>query len=336
MESVLTGDIGGTNARFVLFRDGQCIESSMQILPVAERPNLADTIAAYLEAADCGPIDKIALSVASTAEYTDEMELTNCDVSFKVSELVARFSLQQARVVNDFTAAALGVVSLPQEHLQLIHKGESSDTNDGMQAPHAPRAVLGPGTGLGVSGLFYSGSHWVPLQGQGGHVTMTVQTARELAIRDELAKVHGHVSAERYLSGIGTVGVYEAICKLDNLANQYTDAKDISTNAINGSCTACSEVMQLFCKYLGVVAGDLAVTLGSTGGIYIAGGIVPSLGEYFTNSDFLHWLHYKGRFSEFVSDMPVWVVTGGEPALFGAHQSLEPHYDNYGFTVHSC
>lgn len=328
METVLTGDIGGTNARFALFNDGQFIESSLRKLPVADYPDLADTIATYLAGADVTGVSKIALSVASTAEYCDFMELTNNNVSFKVSDLVARFGLQQARVVNDFTAAALGVVDLPEQNLQTIHPG-ITDT-------HAPKAVLGAGTGLGVSGLIYSGSHWIPLQGQGGHVTMTVQTERELAIQNVLAKKLGHVSAERYLSGPGTVGVYGAICELDSVPARFTDAEEISSSAINSTCVVCTEVMELFCKYLGVVAGDLAVTLGSSGGIYIAGGIVPHLGQYFTNSEFLHWLHYKGRFSEFVKDMPVRLVTGGEPALFGAHQSLKPWYDSYGYTVHAC
>ena len=326
METVLTGDIGGTNARFAIFRDGEFIESSLRKLPVAAYPDLADTIASYLE--DAGAVCKIALSVASTAEYSDEIELTNNNISFKVSDLVARFSLQQARVVNDFTAAALGVVSLPEKHLQVIHAASPED--------NGPKAVLGAGTGLGVSGLVYSGSHWIPLQGQGGHVSMIAQTDRELAIRNVLAEKLGHVSAERYLSGPGTVGVYLAICKIDGIVPQYKQAQEISAAAMNNSCPACAEVMELFCKYLGVVASDLAVTLGSSGGIYIAGGIVPSLGQYFTQSDFLHWLHYKGRFSDFVKEMPVWLVTGGEPALFGAYQSLKSYYDNYGYTVHAC
>ena len=330
METVLTGDIGGTNARFALFRDGQFIESSLAKLPVADYPDLADTIALYLAEAgnSAEAVSKIALSVASTAEYTDSMELTNCKVGFKVSDLVSRFGLVLARVVNDFTAAALGVVSLPEKDLKVIHPGLPD--NDG------PKAVLGAGTGLGVSGLVYSGSHWIPLQGQGGHVTMVSQTERELAIRNVLAEKLGHVSAERYLSGPGTVGVYQAICQLDSVPAKYTEAHEISASAMNNSCKVCCEVMELFCKNLGVVAGDLAVTLGSSGGIYIAGGIVPHLGDYFMDSEFLHWLHYKGRFSEFVKEMPVWLITGGEPALFGAYQSLKPSYDNYGYTVHAC
>ena len=326
MEIVLAGDIGGTNARFVLFRDGQYDESSLQKLPVDSHPDLADTIQQYLHGRE--PVSKIALSVASTAEYTDAMELTNANISFTVSDLVARFSLTQARVVNDFTAAALGVVSLPQQHLQVLHAG----TED----PLAPKAVIGAGTGLGVSGLVHSGTHWIPLQGQGGHVTMVAQTERELAVRKVMAERFGHVSAERYLSGPGTVSVYQAICKLDGVTASYSDAQEISTAAVKGTCDVCSEVMQLFCKYLGIVTGDLAVTLGSTGGVYIAGGIAPSLGEYFTRSEFLHWLHDKGRFSDFVKEMPVWLVTGGEPALFGAYQSLDTYYDSYGYTAYAC
>ena len=282
LETVLTGDIGGTNARFALFRDGQYIDSSLRTLPVADYPDLADTIAVYLDQAgkSAEAVSKIALSVASTAEYADFMELTNNKVSFKVSELVVRFGLQQARVVNDFTAAALGIVSLPEKNLQVIHSGVPDS--------EGPKAVLGAGTGLGVSGLVYSGSHWIPLQGQGGHVSMVSQTERELAIHNVLAEKFGHVSAERYLSGPGTVGVYQAICKLDSVTPKYTEAHDISASAINASCVVCSEVMELFCKNLGVIAGNLAVTLGSSGGIYIAGGIVPHLGDYFGNSEFLH------------------------------------------------
>ncbi len=330
METVLTGDIGGTNARFALFTEGQYIESSLRTLPVAEHPDLADTIAAYCVMAgeDAKAISKIALSVASTAEYADFMELTNNNVSFRVSDLVARFGLQQARVVNDFTAAALGIVSLPEQNLQLLHQAKVDSD--------APKAVLGAGTGLGVSGLVNAGTHWIPLQGQGGHVTMVAQTERELAIRNVIAEDLGHVSAERYLSGPGTVRVYNAICELEGAVPEFVKASDITAAAIDGRCSISGEVLRLFCKNLGIVAGDLAVTLGSSGGIYIAGGIVPHLGEYFTNSDFLYWLHYKGRFSEFVKDMPVWLVTGDEPALFGAHQSLKPYYDNLGYTVHAC
>lgn len=328
METVLCGDVGGTNARFVLFKDGVYAGDTLKTLPVGRHSDLADTIRDYLKLVECSEVDKIALSVASTAEYGDAMELTNNNVSFRVSDLVASFGLSQARVVNDFTAAALGVVRLPEENLIVLNNGQHDGT--------APRAVIGAGTGLGVSGLVYSGNHWIPLQGQGGHVTMAATTARELAIQSQMAKHFGHVSAERYLSGPGIVSVYDAICDIDNLPKELTSADEISAHAMDKRCKVSAEVMTLFCKYLGIVTGDLAVTLGSTGGIYIAGGIVPSLGDYFTRSEFLHWLHHKGRFSAFVEQMPVWVVTGGEPALYGAYDSLQPYYDSFGYTAYSC
>lgn len=327
MNTVLSGDIGGTNARFVLFQDGVYQAESFRVIAVVNHRNLADAVEEYLQLINNRSIDQASFSFASTHEYQDEMELTNSDLSLSVSGLLKRFALKRCRVVNDFTAAAVGVMSLPEDCLTQINAGQTD--------PYGPRAVIGPGTGLGVSGLVYTGSYWMPLQSQGGHVSMAAQSPRELAIYEILEKKYVHVSAERYLSGIGTVDVYKALCHLEGVAAVFTTAKQISGAAISGDCTLCAEVMQLFCKWLGVIAGNLAVTLGSTGGIYIAGGIVPQLGDYFLDSKFKYWLQNKGRFSEFVKDMPVWLVNGGEPALYGSYTCLHEDYDLFGFTVRS-
>lgn len=325
MNKVLTGDIGGTNARFVLFDNGHYQADTFRVIPVVKYRDLGDAIEAYLQQIDCRSVDQASFSFASTHEYQDLMELTNSDLSLSVSGLQKRFSLQRCRVVNDFTAAAVGIMSLPADCLSVIHQGRVDS--------RGPRAVIGPGTGLGVSGLVNAGSYWLPLQSQGGHVSMAAQTPRELAIYSVLENKYTHVSAERYLSGIGTVELYRAICQLDKLPAVYEKAEQVSAAAIEQRCVVCTEVLQLFCKWLGVVASDLAVTLGSTGGIYIAGGIVPRLGEFFLQSDFKYWLHNKGRFSEFVAEMPVSLVTGGEPALYGSYTCLDEHYDQFGFTV---
>lgn len=325
METVLTGDIGGTNARFVLFQDGVLQADSYRVIPVVKYADLGDAIAEYIRLVDGPDIQKASFSFASTAEYQDNMALTNSSMTVSVSGLLRRFALQRARVVNDFTAAAVGILSLPGEQLQKICGGESD--------PFGPRAVLGPGTGLGVSGLLYTGSYWLPLQSQGGHVSMAAQDARELQIYQQLSVAHSHVSAERYLSGPGTVNLYQAICAVDGVPVKFDLAADITASAIAGTCDVCAEVMHLFCKWLGVIAGNLAVTLGSTGGIYIAGGIVPQLGEFFMQSQFRSALHHKGRFSEFVAEMPVWLVRGGEPALYGSFTCLDKNYDGFGFTV---
>lgn len=325
MQSILTGDIGGTNARFVLFNDGIYQADTFRVIPVGEYTDLADAIDEYLRQTGLPRIAQASFSFASTHEYQDVMELTNSDLKVSVSGLVRRFSLERARVVNDFTAAAVGVLSLPDDCIQTI--------NTGAQNPFGPRAVIGPGTGLGVSGLVYTGEYWLPLQSQGGHVTIAAQNSRELSILSVLEDKYGHVSAERYLSGIGTVEVYQAICTVDGVAAEFTKASEISEAAICGSCVASAETMRLFCKWLGIVAGNLAVTLGATGGIYIAGGIVPRLGQFFIDSEFTYWLFKKGRFSGFVKDMPVSIVRSGEPALYGTYTCLQKHYDLFGFTA---
>ncbi len=325
MKTVLSGDVGGTNARFVLFEDGCYQAESFRVIPVINHRDLGDAVEEYLQLIGNPSLDQASFSFASTHEYQDAMELTNSELSLSVSGLLKRFSLKRCRVVNDFTAAAVGIISLPQSCLTQI--------SEGLNEPYGPRAVLGPGTGLGVSGLVYTGSYWLPLQSQGGHVSMAAQTARELAIYQVLVKKYTHVSAERYLSGIGTVEVYEALCQIEGVPRVFTKAEQISGAAISEECPLCIEVMQLFCKWLGVIASDLAVTLGSTGGIYIAGGIAPRLGNYFLESEFTYWLQNKGRFSEFVKDMPVWLVNGGEPALYGSYTCLQKDYDSFGFTV---
>ncbi len=323
---VLAGDIGGTNARFVLFVDGEYQADTFGAIPVADYSDLSDVVDLYLQGVQhprVGDCAQAAFSVASTADYRDEINLTNADLRFSISALRKRFSLTRAKVVNDFTAAALGVVCLDDASLLVLHEG--------IAEPSGPCAVIGPGTGLGVSGLLHTGEYWLPLQGQGGHVSMGAQNDRELAILTQIASVYGHVSAERYLSGTGIADVYQAICTIDGITPVHNSAAEIAPAAIDGSCPVSHEVMSLFCKFLGVVTGDLALTLGSTGGIYLAGGIAPKLGEFFLQSDFLASLHHKGRFSEFVKAMPVRMVIGGEPALYGAYASLASSYDQLGY-----
>lgn len=325
MQFILTGDIGGTNARFVLFRDGKYQDKSFRVIPVGDYSDLGDAVEEYLRQIDAPEIEQASFSFASTHEYQDTMELTNSDLTLSVSGLVERFSLSRARVVNDFTAAAVGALSLPADCLQIINQGQEEN--------YGPKAVIGAGTGLGVSGLVYTGEYWLPLQSQGGHVTIAAQNSRELAIFDVIEARYRHVSAERLLSGPGTVEVYQAICIVDGRDARFDQASEISQAAIEGSCEMSLETMQMFCKWLGIVAGNLAVTLGATGGIYLAGGIVPRLGSFFANSDFQYWLCKKGRFSEWVQNMPVRLVQRGEPALYGTYTCLQKHYDLFGFTA---
>jgi len=184
--------------------------------------------------------------------------------------------------------------------------------------------VIGPGSGLGVSAVVASKSGYVAIPGEGGHVTMPAGNDEEAAVIALLRHRFDHVSAERVLSGPGLVNLYNALCELGGqpsagfTAAQITDPKTMAEDA----CAA--RAVSMFCAMLGTVAGNLALTLGTRGGIYIAGGIVPKLGDAFTQSPFRDRFEDKGRFSTYLAVIPVYVIVRPHAALLGAAQMLSP------------
>jgi len=189
--------------------------------------------------------------------------------------------------------------------------------SDGKAVPNTPIAVLGPGTGLGVSGLIPSGSHWIPLQGEGGHVTLAVMHEREVAVLKQLQQRFSHVSAERVLSGPGLVSLYDALCGVEGVMPEVLTPPDITQRAQDGSCKLCSEAVSMFCALLGTMASNLVLTLGALGGVYIGGGIAPGLGRLFTSSRFRDRFEDKGRFTDYVARVPTYVIRAELPALLG-------------------
>src|SRR5256885_10113318 len=151
----------------------------------------------------------------------------------------------------------------------------------GMPIDGRPIAVLGPGSGLGASGLIPDGARWSPLTGEGGHVTMAAVTARENGVLDWMRRHFDHVSAERCLSGPGLVNLYNALAGLDGVPAAPYTAAPITDPATGARDPLCREATAMFCAMLGTVAGDLALTLGAQGGVYVDGGIVPRLRAQF-------------------------------------------------------
>lgn len=178
---------------------------------------------------------------------------------------------------------------------------------------------------MGVSGLVPDGGgQWIPLEAEGGHVTLAPETEREWRVCRNLSGRFGHVSAERAISGQGLVNVYQALGELDGLAAQAHTPAEITRLALSGQCPLCIEALRMMCALLGSVAGNLALTLGARGGVYVGGGIVPRLGEWFGQTEFRRRFEAKGRFSAYLSDIPVWVIhTQDSPALQGAAVALD-------------
>ena len=214
-------------------------------------------------------------------------------------------------------AAAIGIATpVTGDEVRAVGRGTA--------VAGAPIGLLGPGTGLGVSGLLPApDGRFVTLSGEGGHVTLAATDDREAAVLALLRGRFGHVSAERVLSGGGLVNLYDALARLDGVAPRELQPADVTRAAVDGSDPHGAQAVRLFARVLGNVAGNLALTLGARGGIYIGGGIVPRLGAAFDDESFRQGFEHKGRFAGYLAAIPTWVITAATPALVGAGRALD-------------
>lgn len=312
----LLADVGGTNARLA-WQDGHGAPiEHIQVLPVAEHASLQAAIRVYLGGLGRQPA---AAAIAMANPVTgDLVSMTNHDWSFSQAALRDELGLTTLRVLNDFTALALALPHLPAHELRQVGGGAA--------VPGAAIALLGAGTGLGVSGLLPDGAGgWVPIAGEGGHVTLPAATARERLVMDALVRRHGHASAERVASGTGLLESCHILCEADGAdAGAFTSAAAVTEAALQGRHPQAREALEMLCGVLGTVAGNLALTLGARGGVYIGGGVVPRLGTWFDASPFRERFEAKGRFEAYLRGIPVWVITAQQsPALLGAARALD-------------
>lgn len=315
----LVADIGATNARFGWQPAPDAKIERILTLPCAGHASLEAAIRAYLGQLGVATPEAVAIGIA-TPVTGDLVRMTNRDWSFSIADLKSNLGLRALAVVNDFTALALALPSLPE--------GDRMPVGGSTAVAGAPIALLGPGSGLGVSGLLpgeRSGT-WLPISGEGGHVTLAAENDREAAVIGLLRRSHGHVSAERVLSGPGLVDVHEALRQLEPSSSDrgpVHEAAEVLARAATAD-TIAAVTIDLFCGWLGQVAGNLALTLGARGGVFIGGGIVPRLGATFAASPFRERFESKGRFRSYLAAIPVWVITATEsPALAGAARALE-------------
>lgn len=305
---VLLADVGGTNARFALLDEHGI--GHVEILPGADYPTLSDAARAYLAQIAAPSMPKVALLAVASPIAGEVITMTNRGWSFTRAQLRADLGLERLEVINDFTAVAL---SLPH-----LAANEVEKVGGGVPEVGAPMAVLGAGTGLGVSGLMPgANASWTAITGEGGHVTMTSCDDREDAVLRCLRKRFGHVSAERVLSGIGLVYLYEALSEVDGQPPDRLEPRDITARARDRVSPHCNEAIAMFCGMLGTVAGNLSLTLGSRGGCYLAGGVIPALGELFDRDLFRRRFEAKGRFRDYVAAIPTYLVTHKLPAFVG-------------------
>jgi len=310
----IVGDIGGTHARFAMqVAQGKPITEPLA-LPSSDFAGPAEAIQHYLELTGL-PHPRWAGLAIATAISGDMLAMTNNGWTFSIKAVRDKLGLAHLRMLNDFTALALALPKLKPADLVQIGTGKAE----------AGKAIglLGPGTGLGVSGLLPCAQGYSAIEGEGGHMTMPAFNVREAELIALAGKRFPHVSAERLLSGPGLMMLYEVIAESAGAPNEKLQADEISKRGIAGSCPVCRETMDTFCAMLGTVAADVALVLGARGGMYIGGGIIPKLGDYFATSPFRSRFEKKGRFSSYLAKIPTWVIHAPWPGLIGAAASLD-------------
>jgi glucokinase len=310
----LVADVGGTNARFGWVEDPAAGVQHVQQLAVADHAGPAQAAAAYLAGLRVAQAPRRAALAVATALDGDRVAFTNSPWSFSRQQLQADMGLQELRVLNDFEALAL---SLPRLGVQQIR-------------PHGPApraqgtlAVIGPGTGLGVAGVVQTAAGWQALAGEGGHATLAPTDDFQAALLQQVRRTFEHVSAERLLSGIGLPTLHQAVAEVTGRPVGARSAQEIVEAAVAGSDAVCVQAIEAFCALLGSFAGNVALTLGARGGVYIGGGIVPRLGELFFASRFRASFEAKGRFRSYLQAIPTALITDTQVALTGAAAALE-------------
>lgn len=316
----IIGDIGGTNARFAVVENGEIIYR--QQYKCGNYEGLLEAVEAYMASLPSAiSPENAAFALAGPITGEDNFRLTNHPWQFSISKTKAALGVKELHMINDFHAVALSVLHLDKDSITPICGGKA--------VPQGNIGVIGPGTGLGVAALIYDTAHkrYVPLSCEGGHVTMPAKTQREFDIFQWLMTYkYSHVSAERVCSGKGMANLYRALRALDKREDlpPRMEPKEISERAMSGQCDLCAEILELMMAFLGRMAGNLALTTNATGGIYLAGGILPKLGiDYVSGSKFRTEFSAKGRYKDFAASIPTMMVYDDFMALKGLKAEVE-------------
>jgi len=321
----LLGDVGGTNVRFALETAPMQI-GPVTALKVADFPSLEAALRQFLDglAGTGQPLPRHAAIGLANPVTGDQVRLTNHNWSFSIDGMRRALGLQTLVALNDFTALALALPHLPADGLARVRAGTAV-----LNPPLAPLALVGPGTGLGVSGLVPApGGQVVALAGEGGHIELMPVTDDEWVAWRAAHRQVGRVSAERLLSGAGLSQIHAALAaETGTLLLAPLQPEQVTDGAFQRNDPLCQRTMTVFFGLLGSVAADIALVLGARGGVYLGGGILPRFVPALQASAFTERFVAKGRMRGWLEDVPVHVITARHPALPGLARALAERLD---------
>lgn len=308
----LIADIGGTNIRIA---QADCNHENyfhdLETYRCAEFGNLSDVLALYIDSKNLdGNVINACLAIACPVD-NDVISMTNLPWKFSQRQLKTLLNLNNLTFINDYTAIALAI--------PLLNTDQKVKIGDGEAVTGMPISVCGPGTGLGVANLISVNKQWHCVSGEGGHVDFAPVGEQEINVLRYINTLKKRVSYEQLLSGYGLEQIYQAIIS-NKISAEKMDltAQEISKKAIENNNDACIQALSMFCQVLGSFAGNLALTMNSQGGVYIAGGIVPRFIDFLKASGFRQRFEEKGRLSAITKQAPTYVITESQPGLLGA------------------
>lgn len=315
---ILAGDVGGTKTNLALFRveGGTLRRGELRSYPSREYAGLEEILGEFLGG---GPaVDSVCVGVAGPV-VAGKSRVTNLPWEVDREAVRRACGARTSFLVNDLQATAYSVPFLPAESVSSLREGEGD--------PEGTIAVLAAGTGLGASFLVWDGRGYIPVASEGGHADFPARDRREERLHAFLSGEVGRVSVERVVSGPGLHAVYRFLRESEGMAEspgvsermaREDPPRVISEEGLSGRSAACAEALRLFASLYGAAAGNLALQVLATGGVYLGGGIAPAILPALSSGEFLEAFVAKGRFRGFLSRLPVRVILDDKAALLGA------------------
>ena len=316
---ILSGDIGGTKTRLAIFESDNVTHAPLieKTYPSADYDSLDRLVGEFLHVAGIDGCARACFGIAGPVS-DGRCSATNLPWVVDAVKLAADHSFQTVDLINDLEANAWGISALGKDDFQVL--------NEGVPTSAGNTAVIAAGTGLGEAGMFWDGTGHRPFATEGGHADFSPGSSLERALLEYLAKRLEHVSWERVLSGPGLINLYEFLCDYHRYAapgwlreqmRNADPAAAISRTGMEGRCTVCAQALDLFVHLYGVEAGNLALKLMATGGVYIGGGIAPKILPRLEGPAFMHAFTAKGRMRPLLESIPVKIILNDRTALFG-------------------
>ena len=322
-ESLLIGDIGGTNARFALADAARPAYSNVVTLQCDEYESADVAIKHYLKSVRAGAPGAICLAAAGPI-IDRRVRFTNNHWEIAADELAAEFAIDAVRLLNDFEAIAYSVPSLTRDDCMPIGLPEPRS----LDGDNYMVGIIGPGTGLGAVGLRKHGDLCLPIAGEGSHGGFAPESQVQIDILTALRERFDRVSSERLVSGPGLENIYWALTRIHGEKRAHRTPAEIFAAAIDNTDSLASEAVQMFFEIFGQVAGDLALTFGAQDGIFIAGGIAKRYPDLLRNSRFRSGFENKGRYRSLMERVPTQLILHEQPGLLGAaYCALELYKD---------